>query len=413
MQDLGANPNTFYTTDRSYAFIGGPKLDRSEDVDSSRAIVLDKSVEHYMTESGTLQGFASVRPDGLMKPAVADGSNALQFKMYDIAFQPATPWPHTDPSDPEAGAYKRALAYVSTCLPEFEGWGPDLRSAYAGNLNLNYVAAKTDLDKLPYPGNGPSQCEHWDYAKAPGFTSDQYSRLSAELDQEFVWLDSVYRLFGAAQRAIARSGSEQGVDLKTLGNRLKDQIRPPSNAAKVFEDIGEFFLLVFEDVALVPASVGPLAFVEAVAAIYQISTSLASDTDTGEPLGNKIDKKVDDLSDDAAHRLAAAADGLDRVQQVIVSDYGRLKTLGSVANTKAYSPDVSTMTATMTRAANGWFSSALMPLLYGVHGLHLRDIVKGQATTKNCYITLPAGWLFSQEPDSAQMQWYGAYNRNG
>jgi hypothetical protein len=414
MQALGANPNTFYTTDRAYAFIGGPMLDRSEDVDSSTGIVIDKSVERHMTESGTLQGFASVRPDGLMKPAVSDGSDALQFKMYDVAFQAPTPWPHTAPDDPEAGAYSRALAYVSTCLPEFHGWGPDLRSAYGLNLSLNYSAAQTHLDKLPYPGdpNAPHDCTQWDYAKAPGFTADQYRQLSDELDQEFVWLDSIGRLFASAQGAIARSSTDQGANLKNLGNKLKDQIAPPSTTAKVFEDIGEFFLLVFEDVALIPASVGPLAFVEAVAALYQISTSLASDTDTGEPLGTQIDKKVDDLSAEAADRLVATAGGLDRLQQVIISDYGRLKALGSVASTPAYTPDVSTVAATMSRAANQWFSSALLPLLYGVHALHLRDIVKGEATTKNCYITLPAGYLFSKEPDSTQMKWYGAFDRD-
>lgn len=382
-------------------------------VDSSSAIAIDPTRETPLVESGTLQGFASVRSDGLMKPAVADGSDALEFKMYDYVFQAPTPWPHTGAGDPEADAYRRALAYVSTCLPEFKGWGPDLRSAYAGNLNLNYIAAKTDLDKLPYPGDGAHNCPQWDYTKDPGFTRDQFSQLSAELDQEFLWLDSIERLFGAAESALSRSGGEQLVDLKTIGEKLKKQIPPPSNTAKIFEDIGEFFLLVFEDLALIPESVATLGFVEAVAAVYQISTSIASDEESGSPFGAEIDEKVDDLSDEAAQRLSAAAAGLDRVRQVIISDYGRLQALGSVANTPAYSADVDTMSARMTQAANGWFSSALLPTLYGVHALHLRDIAKGEATTKNCYITLPAGYNFSQEPDTGQVKFYGDYDVDG
>jgi hypothetical protein len=425
LQALGANPDTFYRSnglsndEGAYAFIGGPMLERSEVVDSSSATTLDPTRDdprhpgHPVSESGALQGFASVRSDGNMRPAVADPSDALPFEMYDFAFQAPTPWPHTDPSDPEAGAYKRALAYVSTCLPEFEGWGPDLRSAYAGNLNLKYGAAMTHLDKLSYPGDGPRTCEHWDYTEAPGFTPDQFSQLRDELDQEFVWLDSIGDLFGAGQSALSRSGGEQLVDLKTIGDNIKDLIPPPSPGAEIGEAIGRFILGMFETLGEVAESASGLGFVAAVTAMYELSFSIASAADTGEPLGDKVDKKVDELSDDAAHRLSAAADGLDRLRQVIISDYGRLKALGSVANTKAYNPDTATMSHKMTTAANGWFSTTLLPLLYGVHALHLRDIAKHEATTDNCYITLPAGYLFSKEPDSAQVKFYGDFNRDG
>lgn len=128
MQDLGANPHTFYTADGSYAFIGGSGLTKSEMVDSSSAIQTDPTRDPPLRESGTLQGFASIRSDGLMRPAVADGSDRLEFKMYDYAFQAPTPWPHTDPGDPEADEYRRALAYTSLCLPDFNPPTPRTRA---------------------------------------------------------------------------------------------------------------------------------------------------------------------------------------------------------------------------------------------------------------------------------------------
>ena len=91
MQALGANPDTFFRADGSYAFIGGLMLERSEDVDSSSAIETDPTRNPPVRESGTLEGFASVRSDGIMKPAAADPSGSFDFKMYDIVFQSPTP----------------------------------------------------------------------------------------------------------------------------------------------------------------------------------------------------------------------------------------------------------------------------------------------------------------------------------
>ena len=198
-------------------------LERSEMVESSSAVQTDPTRDPPLRESGTLQGFASIRSDGQMKPAIADPADALEFQTYDFVFQAPTPWPNTTGDD--AGAYRKALAYVSACLPEFEGWGPDLRSAYTGNLNLDYIAAKTDLDKLPYPRQGadPGTCPKWYFSRDdPGFTPVQYGVLKAELDQEFVWLDSIDRLFGAAETALGRSGGKQLVDLKSLAEQAPE-----------------------------------------------------------------------------------------------------------------------------------------------------------------------------------------------
>ncbi len=233
--------------------------------------------------------------------------------------------------------------------------------------------------------------------------------LKAELSQEFVWLDSIERLFAAAEKALSRTGGKQLVDLKALSDRIRDGVRP-SNANEIGLEIGEFFLHFFEVLAELTESAATLGFVEAVAAVYEITSAIASDTETGEPLGDQVKKKASELAEAAAARLDASASGLDRLRQVIISDYGRLRALGEKAGSGAYNPDTSTMAARMTQGANQWFSSELLPVPYGIHALHFP--VKSEKTTDNCYVTLPAGYDFSRAADApfGQIRFFGDFN---
>jgi hypothetical protein len=67
----------------------------------------------------------------------------------------------------------------------------------------------------------------------------------------------------------------------------------------------------------------------------------------------------------------------------------------------------------MNQAANGWFSSTLLPIVYGVNALEQIDIAKGKVTADNCYITKPAGFLFYQAPATAQFEFFGKFERDG
>ena len=422
IQTLGANPDTFYTVGMdsdpskvgeggSYAFLGGSVLKRSEMVDSSTAIETDPSTDPPVREAGTLQGFASIRSDGLMKPAIADPADKLQFQTYDIVFKSPTPWPHTDPSDPEAGAYRRALAYISACLPEFEGWGPDLRSAYAGNLNLDYALAKTDLDKQYYPqrGRDPGNCPKWYFSRDdPGFTFPQYVALRSELDKEFLWLDSIDRLFTAADGVLGRTGSTELRDMKTLADNLRNAVKP-SNSQVIAMRVWKYLVELAAAIATASGQEEVAAFFDFYAATLDIGSELSSEGRSENPLGDEIEAKADDLANEAVDRLNASADGLDSLRQVVISDYGRLKALGSVANTPSWTINRATLTHQLNLAAGRWFSSALLPVPYGVHALEEVG-AKGKPTVDNCYITEPAGHDFAGAPATSQLEFFGDYH---
>ena len=102
-----------------------------------------------------------------------------------------------------------------------------------------------------------------------------------------------------------------------------------------------------------------------------------------------------------------AANTLDRMRDVIVSDFARLSTLGPVADGPAYAVDIGQMANSLRGGASAGFSSALVPIAYGVYYLYPTSFNE-QPTTDNCFY-VARGFRFRGAPASAQMQWAAPY----
>ena len=109
-----------------------------------------------------------------------------------------------------------------------------------------------------------------------------------------------------------------------------------------------------------------LAVVEGIAAAYEAGMSLTDDARSGAPLGREVDTKTDDLAQQSADKLESAAKSLDSLHEVVASDYGRLKALGTAAATPQWVVNVDQLANYLTVSANGWFSSELFPVAYRV-----------------------------------------------
>jgi hypothetical protein len=401
---FGANPHTFSTVDGSYAFIGGTKLARAEVADSSATVAIDSNKGKY--ESGTLQGRASIRADGYFKPVAADPSDSFDSRLYDIALSPATPWPYTEAAGhPEADAYARALADITAKLPRLKSWAPDLRRAYVGNENLTYTDSKVDLLRLRYPGDGHTCIQaRGDPTSHPGYTREQFCNLSDELQDEFDYLDATKTLFDSYKQALNRSGSGQLVDLQKIGDDLKSGIAP-DNSASIAWTVGAFVGdLISAGLQLAGPEAGAVRGAwQAFMAVYELVRELVGETHS-KPVGDQITSKVEDLSFEVATRLSDTANGLDRLRDVIISDYGRLKALGKVADGLGWSVDVDAMTNSLSTAANAFFSSQLMPIPYGVYVLRPLNTRFRDPTTDNCNDT-SYGHTWRGAPATAQLRW--------
>jgi hypothetical protein len=412
LSEFGANPDTFSTIDGSYAFLGAPELDPSQVAESSHAIQTNPTTGQR--EAGKLRGRARIRNDGYFMPVATDTSDTLTFPLYDIVFQDPTPWPYTcptcDPNTPGAAvdvaAYARALADITDYLPDLKKWAPNLRAAYVGNDALTYSDSKTDLLAMPYPGDGRT-CAQGPDPNPPKlaftrYTREQFCNLSAELQTEFDWLDATQTLFDSYEKVLDRTGNQQQVDLQTIGKNIHDAVAPPAGA-----DIASPILQLIQSVFRLGGPVGGTisGAIGTVASAYELGVAVASNQ-SGMPVGDRIDTTVDQLAAQVAANISGTAGTLDSLRDIVISDYGRLTALGSVASGPAWSFKVDTMTANLTTAAQGYFSSALVPVAYDVWYL-MPGNRNPKPTVDNCWYY---GYHFSGAPDSAQLQFHGHFN---
>jgi hypothetical protein len=405
----GANPDTFNTVDGSYAFLGGSWLSRSEVAQSSSAFVTDPTTTPPTRESGTLSGRASMNPDGNFKPVAADSSGSFDSRLYDKAFRAPTPWPYTAAAgDPNALQYAKALRDITAALPRLRGYYPDLRQAYVANANLTYGDMKGDLERMPYPGDGYTCTDDAGrIRKYPGYTRRQFCNLSTELQHEFDWLDATNTLFDSYEKAFNRSGAKQGVDLQTIGDTISTAVKPDS-AAEQGWSVGAFLgnLISALLLAFNPEGTAVLAAWEALVTGYELVRELVGNGN-GAPVGDQITTKVKDMSADVANRLFDTANALDRLREVIVSDYGRLEALGSVADGPGWAIDVPDTATSLSIGAKANFSAQLVPIAFGIYFLS-PTAYSSNPTADDCFV-MGYGKTFRGAPASAQLQWHGNY----
>jgi len=144
-----------------------------------------------------------------------------------------------------------------------------------------------------------------------------------------------------------------------------------------------------------------------VGAVQEVAQVAAWVAKVAAPVGDQVDTTVEALASKVATDLSGTANTLDSLRDIVISDYGRLTALGSVASSPAWSFDVGTMTNNLTTAANAYFSSVLVPVAYDVWYLAPGNS-NPDPTVDNCWYD--GGTHSSGAPTSAQLQFHGHFN---
>jgi hypothetical protein len=130
------------------------------------------------------------------------------------------------------------------------------------------------------------------------------------------------------------------------------------------------------------------------------------------PAATDATKSFETSMYDVVTRLFDTANGLDRLRQVMISDYGRLRTLGAVADRPGWTIDIGDTATMLCNAAETFFYSELMPIPYGTYALVGEFPYRFDGNPDNCY-DQTYGWTWNGAPATAQMEWMGASTRAG
>lgn len=415
---FGANPDEFNRINGRYAFIGGSQLSRGSVAQSSTALAVDPSWEKPnacpgagQCQSGTLNGLARAQADGAVAPVVADPSHDFDDKLYEIAFRNPTPWPDT--SGPNADRYAAALAWITQHLPDMKTYGDNVREAYT-NPNIDWDNLGRALGSLQYPdtsrvcpNQGPSNsaatsAKVSDSGGGPGFSFNQYCDVHDELLNEFGWVSTTKKLFDNYAAALEGSGANGRTLLETLAEQMKEDLNSDNNDRLVSAALS----FVESILAFTEKVTGPAGHVLAFfSSAYELGTAIAADVNNDRPISDQIDTKVVDLGAELQAKVSGTEDAMFRLWQVIVSDYGRLSTLGPLASSSDWKFDPPSFKGDLTTSTNAWLSSELFPVGYSPWYLW-PTIFNNSPTADNC-LTPARGHVFRGAPESAQMSWEG------
>ena len=215
----------------------------------------------------------------------------------------------------------------------------DIRLAYLGAPDygeLGEGTAQTNLEGIHYPGDTTASCvkdqpvaptTDQEEASGEAYTRLQFCRLKAELSSEFGWLVDTKSFIDLIDAAFTRAAGTEAGELHALGDSIKAAVDPPntdivSPVLFMLESIGE----LADVLEVVDPAVG--VFAGFAAASYDLGSGIASNE--GVPVDQQISAKVDDLAAEVATNVSDAANSLDSVRAVAISDYGRLQALAKV-----------------------------------------------------------------------------------
>lgn len=359
---LGASPHTFMslTANDNWSMagydVGDPALPRAYAFESSSRITPD-------TPNGRLVGFLARNPRNDFAPVVADFTGELVYDLYPLALQPASPWPFDD-----TAGYQSANAYIAANLrlPQ----ASDVRLNYP-NTNLDFSGdLYTDLSLLSYPG------------AACNCSEDEWNDLQAGLLQEFEWVGGVRTLLTNLKAPLDQSQSSVAVDLAAVANQVESSLGSPGGSSETI------FFTILSTMASAASAASGISGLGLPVAAFKFAYDITKSSD-GSPL-DPVRAEAEQLGAAVANAVATTLATYNQLQDVIVSDYGRLSDVGGNALTNpawAWDGGTTNLAATLIeQSATQRFYAALMPTAYRAYRLIPTSPNNDTVTSANNYV---------------------------
>ena len=296
---------------------------------------------------GRLRGVLTRDHDQEYRPSDTSAATAPSDALADLLVQPASKWP----LDGDPGAQK-ALSWLGKRDTQL---GPNPRSAYwlSTNTPADWNRLYNVINGVTYPGD------------KEGFTQADFDAAKAELLQELNWVSRT-RSYLETVSAPFTKNTISGWDLKAIADQVT--LRPPNDHAVVAaRDIFSGMIKLLGSAAGGPGS--GVANVFTMALKYVMQTKDGADKD-------QINARADQLIAETQQRMQQAQESFQRIGDIVVSDYQKLKTAGTYGKCNPqdnpdcprawqFTPDdVKVSTAAIWRSVESQFDQQFMSLTF-------------------------------------------------
>jgi hypothetical protein len=274
-----------------------------------------------------LVGSLSRNRQAVYHAPTASPIEGYQQQMMPIAYQPPQEWPFTDTTDPKYAAYQAAMGYIAQQLDL--GYQNDIRINY---YQANFVQQNRVGDLLgvnyPNPATGCPSGDTNPYGN--GYSPADFCDVRAQLVHEFQWVNGIYGLIDVYRGQINQAEIQSQSNIETTASNIIDAVGANEDSdreASVLADLYEGFEL-FSYGADVAGGAGAVA--GGIASALALAGEAANSSE-GNPLLAEIETEAQDLGGQVQQNLANALPALDHAGDLLVSDYGKLKTAGPLS----------------------------------------------------------------------------------
>ncbi len=247
-------------------------------------------------------------------PQGGDPDSGINLGLYPVIYQDPTGWPYDgDPS----------VAVIGTYLTIHT----DVRSSYP-NTNEDFGSLSGRLAAWDCPSNPPTPGD-------PASCGANFEAVKQQLLAEFGWVENTRALATNLSTPFAASSTVEELNIQDVYTAVQNSIpRPPPPTANSSFNVLDMFV----DVSSLASSIAAVAEIgDSGAALGLLSAAgeMATYAQT-DPSGNPkavLRGQIQQIEKQLATSQEGYLDSLDRLAGILVSDYGKLHTVGVATGT--------------------------------------------------------------------------------
>jgi hypothetical protein len=278
--------------------------------------------------------------------------------LWQTAFGPSQPWPYSTGAD-----YQAAMSYIAAQL-----WGQgsgitDVRAQYVLKKSADWGTLAAVVAQMAYPGT------------SSGFTETEFTNLRNQLVTEMRYVAAVKNIVTQWQQIFSNASFNGYVDLQSLARTVYEnslanaQQHAQDTAGLNWLDISDYSLEVGASIiGFTPAAelAEPIGLVANVLGLASASMPDQSGDGGSRADSQAIWDQADLLGEDVVAHFNEMSDTLSHIEDVFVSDWGKLSQAGSNANGSwAFGTSVQTaLQQSLAVTTKREFYEALLPLTY-------------------------------------------------